>query len=98
MFGGEYSGISSISWTRKAYRSYFGIFYEDDNSIIINCVLNSKDVPKEVVKFVIYHELLHRDIHCHNAEFRRRERLYPGYEELEHFLYDNMNQCDIKEW
>ena len=98
MFGGTYEGISSITWTKKAYRSYYGVFYGDDNSIRINCVLNSKDVPKEVVKFVIYHEMLHRDIHCHNAEFRRREHMYPGYEELENFLYSHMHQCDIKEW
>ena len=97
-FDGSYEGISSIVWTRRAYRSYFGIFYPDDNSIKINCVLNSKDVPREVVKFVIYHELLHRDIQCHNKEFRRREHLYPNYTEHEHFLSDHMNQCDIKEW
>ena len=61
MFGGSYDGISSITWTKKAYRSYYGVFYEDDNSIKINCVLNSKDVPREVVKFVIYLERIFLD-------------------------------------
>lgn len=97
-FGGTYEGISSIIWTKKTYRSYYGIFYWDDNSIKINCVLNSKDVPREVVKFVIYHELLHRDNHTHNKEFREKEHLYPDYVTCESFLYGHMNDFDIKEW
>ncbi|MBP3805336.1 MAG: DEAD/DEAH box helicase [Oribacterium sp.] len=97
-FNGTYDGISGIKWTDKAVKSYFGMFYPDSNSIFINCVLNSKDVPREVVKFVIYHELLHRDILPHNAEFREREHKYPDYVNCEHFLYDHMNQFDIKEW
>lgn len=61
MFNGNFEGISSIQWTDRAYRTYYGIHYGLDHSIKINSVLNSKDVPREVVKFVIYHELLHRD-------------------------------------
>lgn len=98
MFGGTFDGISSIKWTDKAYRTYYGIHYGIDNSIKINSVLNSKDVPKEVVKFVIYHELLHRDNMSHDKAFRMKEREYPNYEEWEHFLYDNMMKFDITDW
>ena len=97
-FGGTYEGISSINWTDRAYKQYYGKIYFDDMSIKINCVLNSKDVPKEAVKFVIYHELLHRDFPLHNAEFREKEHLYPDYVHCEKFLYGNMHRFDIKEW
>ena len=64
---------------------------------MINSILNSKDVPREVVKFVIYHEMLHRDNPFHNADFRRMEHKYPNYEECEHFLYGKMLEFDINE-
>lgn len=97
-FGGEFDGIGSIEWTDKPYRQYYGVFYHSDNSIRINCVLNSKDVPKEVVKFVIYHEMLHKDNHSHDKAFREEEHKYPAYENCEAFLHSNMYLFDIKEW
>ena len=96
-FQGEFDGISSIIWTDKPYKTYYGIHYTDDHSIKINSILNSKDVPREVVKFVIYHEMLHRDNPTHNADFRKMEHKYPNYEECEHFLYGKMLEYDINE-
>ncbi|MBQ7810330.1 MAG: M48 family metallopeptidase, partial [Clostridia bacterium] len=98
MFHGSFSGISSYSWTDKAYKQYFGCFSPADCSIKINCVLNSVDVPKEVVKFVIYHEMLHRDIKGHNKEFKELEHKYKDYEKHEHFLHGIMNKFEIVEW
>ncbi len=98
MFGGQYEGISSIDWTDKPYKTYYGVFYYKDYSIRINQVLNSKDVPREVVKYVIYHEMLHRDIHKHGPLFRREEHKYPNYEKWDHFLDCNMGLFEINEW
>lgn len=78
-WNGEFEGIPSISWTDKPYKTYYGIHYYPDHFIKINSILNSKDVPKEVVKFVIYHEMLHRDYYKHNKDFREQEHLYPNY-------------------
>lgn len=96
-FQRTFDGISSIIWTDKPYKTYYGIHYIDDHSIKINSILNSKDVPREVVKFVIYHEMLHRDNPTHNADFRRMEHKYSNYEECEHFLYGKMLEYDINE-
>ena len=98
MLGGRHDRYGSVEWTDRAYRTYYGVHNAADHSVKINSVLNSKDVPKEVVKFVIYHELLHRDNRLHDEEFRKEERKFPGYEECEHFLYDNMKKFDIVEW
>ncbi|MCR5636138.1 MAG: DEAD/DEAH box helicase [Clostridiales bacterium] len=98
MFHGAYDGISSIRWTDKAYKGYYGCYYYRDNSIVINCVLNSKDVPREVVKFVIYHELLHRDYKYHDKVFREQEHKFKNYEECEYFLYGHMSKFEIEEW
>lgn len=99
MFGGEFDGIESIEWTDKPYRTYYGLHIEMDGTrrIKINNLLNSKDVPKEVVKFVIYHELIHRDNMSHDNNFRLMEHQYPNYTECEHFLYDDMSKFEISE-
>ena len=98
MFHGIYEGVSSIRWTDKAYKCYYGCYFYRDNSIVINCVLNSKDVPREVVKFVIYHELLHRDYIHHDKAFREQEQKYKNYEECEYFLHGCMGKFEISEW
>ncbi len=98
MFNGNFEGISSYSWTDKAYKQYFGWFDPSDYSIKINCVLNSENVPEEVVKFVIYHEMLHRDIRGHGKDFKELEHKYKNYEQQEYFLHGVMNKFDISEW
>lgn len=75
-----------ISWTDKDYKTYFGIYYPEKKSIKINRVLNSKSVPREVMKFLIYHECLHQLIAKHGREFRNLERLYPNFDDCENFL------------
>lgn len=87
MFDGAYGELPPIMWTNKAYSGYYGeYFYGERNRIHINCILNSKDVPAETVKYVIYHELLHRDYRYHDRAFRAQEHKYPNWTEHERFL------------
>ncbi|MBQ4105725.1 MAG: DEAD/DEAH box helicase family protein [Clostridia bacterium] len=86
MFGGTYEGINSISWTDKPIYSYYGKCYYPDNDIKINVLLNSSRVNKEVIKYIIYHEMLHRDYHNHGKVFKMLEHKYPNYTEHERFL------------
>lgn len=83
-----------ISWTANAVSSYFGMYYHDYNLIHINELLNSKSVPREVLKFVIYHECIHQEIQGHPAEFREKERLYPDFQEQEYFLDHTLTDFD----
>lgn len=96
MFGGHYEGIQSIEWTDKPYKSFYGKYYVGGR-IRINCILNSPDVPRETVKFVIYHELLHRDYWYHDKEFYKREHMYPDYTEHNRFLDHGIYQYKF-EW
>ena len=50
------------------------------------------------VKFVIYHEFLHRDNHSHDKAFKEKEHLYPNFEDHEAFLFGRMNEFDIKDF
>ncbi len=75
-----------IDWTDKTYRSYFAQYDATLNHIKVNMILNSKSVPRDVMKFLVYHECLHQLIHGHGDQFRKLERMYPNVEEHEHFL------------
>lgn len=97
MFGGKYEGISSINWTDKPESKCFGEFYYADNHIMINCILNSCDVPREAVKYVIYHEMLHLQYRNHGKLFREQEHKYPEYFKWDQFLDGTFQDFDIKE-
>lgn len=96
MFDGEYLGIESINWTDKPYMGNFAEYYHG-GIIKINLSLNSPEVDKEVVKFLIYHELLHRDYGKHDKAFFREEHKYPDYTEHNRFLDYKFNNYKF-EW
>ncbi len=102
MFDGVYSELPPISWTDRPYSTYFGVYTwpidpaNGSDSIRINCVLNSKDVPRETVKYVLYHELLHKENHTHNKAFRNLEHQYPDYTAHEKFLAFTFPKFDLK--
>lgn len=97
MFGGVYDGISAVEWTERPMSGYFGVYYYYDDHIEINSILNSPMVDRETVKYIIYHEMLHRDIRCHNKLFRQKEHLFPNYVAHDHFLDTEFIMFDIKE-
>ena len=76
----------TIGWTKKAYKSYFGQYNWLVDDIRINCGLNSTSVPREVLKYLIYHECLHQLIHAHGPKFRELEHKFPNFNELDNFL------------
>lgn len=94
MFGGSYEGIEFVEWTPKPCLNYFGVYHRG-GKIFINSLLNSPSVPREVVKFVIYHELLHRDNSYHDNEFKKNEHKYPGFAEWNRFLDNTFNKFDF---
>ena len=76
----------TISWTDREYKTYFAVYFSNNNWIKVNRVLDSRSISRDVVKFLIYHECLHQLITKHNREFRRLEQLYPDFDDYENFL------------
>jgi predicted metal-dependent hydrolase len=91
-FGGRIT--ASITWGKNNPRwavrkRTLGSYSSHTNTIRINSVLDRKNVPRYFINFVIYHEMLHSDMHrekkngrrlVHSSEFKRRERLFEHYE------------------
>lgn len=93
-FGGKIK--ASISWGKNIPRwavrkRTLGSYSHQTNTIWINLVLDRKNIPRYVVKFIVYHEMLHCDIPVekkkgkrlvHSPEFKKRERLFEHYERV----------------
>lgn len=78
--------VNDIQWTSSPLRKWWGFCRYSDKSIGINRVLNSPDIPRFVLEFLMFHELLHADMPSagHNRDFRARERLFqPSSEALQ---------------
>jgi hypothetical protein len=87
---------ASISWGKKIPRCAvrkrtLGSYSYHTNTIWINPILDRKNIPRYLVKFIVYHEMLHSVIpvetrngrrRMHPPEFRKRERLFENYEKV----------------
>jgi hypothetical protein len=87
---------ATISWGKKTSRwavrkRTLGSYSHHTNTIWINPALDRRNVPRYLVKFIVYHEMLHSVIpvetrngrrRIHPPEFKRRERLFERYERV----------------
>lgn len=84
-----------LAWSNESPRQRLGFYFEPLNLMAVNRVLDSERVPRYVLEFVVYHELLHhvdavngrrlRRIH-HTKRFKAQERAFSSYDEAERWL------------
>ena len=86
---------ASITWGRQTARQAvarrtLGSYRQATDLIRISPVLDSREVPRYALEFVVYHEMLHAVIGVavkngrrviHSPEFKSRERLFRQYAE-----------------
>lgn len=84
-----------LGWSLKRSRTVLGHFDSAHRTIIISRTLDSPSVPRYLVEYLVYHEVLHgrfpveRDGHrrvVHPREFRQAERKFPHYEQARRLL------------
>ncbi|OGS43770.1 MAG: hypothetical protein A3K76_05050 [Euryarchaeota archaeon RBG_13_57_23] len=84
----------ALSWTSESPRRRLGYYFEQLDLLAVNRALDSESVPRYVLEFVMYHELLHhadrrgrshRTVR-HTKAFRERERAFSTYSEAEAWL------------
>jgi Protein of unknown function DUF45 len=78
-----------LGWSTRGWRRQFGSYDPGPRQILLNKRMDRPEVPRYVVEYVLYHEMLHvkhptRKSGCtllsHSPEFRAEERLYPEFE------------------
>lgn len=84
-----------LSWAPRASRRNLGHYDPAHNAILISRVFDSPRIPRFVLEYVLYHEMLHLRFpvrmkgsrRCvHSPEFRTEERRFPGWEDAEAWL------------
>lgn len=80
--------LVKLGWSKNVVRNWFALCQKDKTGtyyqIHINKILSSPKVDKEVIKYLLFHELLHQNGYWnHDIEFRKREWQYPNSAELD---------------
>jgi hypothetical protein len=92
-----------VGWGPKRGRTILGHYDPAHHVIVISKLLDSSAVPKYVVEYVMFHEMLHlrhavttsngrRQVHT--KEFKREERNFVLYEKAVEWLERNWNYRD----
>lgn len=70
--------VSDIRYAKKSLKTFWGFFRFSEQDVTVTPDLNSPDVPRFVLEFLVYHEVLHADMPAagHDRNFRKRERLF----------------------
>lgn len=77
-----------LGWSTQAWRRQFGSYDPGPDQILLNKRMDRPEVPRYVVEYVLYHEMLHvkhptRKSGCtllsHSPEFRAEEKLFPEF-------------------
>ncbi len=84
-----------LAWAAESPRRRLGFYFQPLNLLAANRALDSDAVPRYVLEFVVFHELLHhvnagdgraaRRVH-HTLEFKKQERTFSHYEDAERWL------------
>lgn len=84
------TGLLRVAWSHNIVRKWFGlcIQYRDGTyQILINKLVSSPEIDAEIIKYLLFHELLHQNGYWNHAEaFRLREWQYPNSAELDSVL------------
>ncbi len=84
-----------MSWSQNKTRRILGHYDPAHNAIIISRIFDHPALPRYVLEYVVYHEMLHLkhpvklrgSRRCvHSAEFQAEERLFPRAAEAEAYL------------
>ncbi len=88
-------GRPRMSWSQSKTRRILGHYDPAHNAIIISRIFDHDAVPRYVVEYIVYHEMLHLkhpvklrgSRRCvHSAEFQAEEKLFPRAAEANAFL------------
>jgi len=96
-------GDPSVEWSARLLKGWFGKAHMSDmpgdGRIIINVLLQSKQISADTLRFLLWHEYLHLFLRAgHTTEFRDRERMWPGVQAADRELDNLPERFGVKFW
>lgn len=93
-FGGTLQGVNLL-WSKNRSLGRLGYYRHTFHTIVISRALDDPRVPRFVLEFILYHEMLHASIpsvtrngrrYDHTTEFKAAERQFERYHEATKYL------------
>jgi len=84
-----------LVWNSTLTRRKLGHYQPASDTVMISITLDQPGIPEAVIDFVMFHELLHKDLgmplvngrrRVHSPAFRQAERKFRQYSEVQEFL------------
>lgn len=99
-------GLVQLGWTKRVMKSFCArvrnVSTEDDvfkYALDVNLLFSSPNIDREVIKYLLFHELLHGNGYWnHDEEFRKREWSYPNSAELDGILDSLSSEYNIEKF
>jgi hypothetical protein len=88
-------GRPQLTWSLGHARNRLGHYDPAHNAIVISRVFDHPRIPRYVVEYILYHEMLHLkhpvklrgSRRCvHSREFQQEEKMFPEHEQAKKFL------------
>jgi predicted metal-dependent hydrolase len=88
-------GRPQLTWSRNHARNSLGHYDPAHNAIVVSKIFDSPRVPRYVLEYLVYHEMLHLKHpvkvrggrRCvHSPQFQAEERLFPELHKAREFL------------
>lgn len=85
----------NMTWSQNSARNLLGHYDPAHNAIVVSRVFDHVRVPRYVVEYILYHEMLHLkhpvklkgSRRCiHSKQFQEEEKLFPHLEDAKRFL------------
>lgn len=89
---GEMEGPPNTVWLKHFSTRKLAHYAKDRDEIAFSLIFDSPDAPPEILSYLAYHELLHRQVgakvingrrYHHTGEFKNQEQLFPNWRDIE---------------
>ena len=101
LYFGSNLKIPVLGWSRKNSYWRLGFYDKERDLLVISRVFDQSAVPKDIVRYMVYHEMLHiyypserkngRRV-IHPPAFRKTEKQFPGYKDIQNWLKSNLRE------
>jgi predicted metal-dependent hydrolase len=90
-----------IGWSRKKSYRRLGFYDQERNLLVVSRNFDQKNVPEDIIRYLVYHEMLHMQYPSiqkngrrivHSRQFRETEKQFPQYEEIQDWLKLNLRK------
>lgn len=84
-----------LRWSKQLNRTHLGHYRPLEDELQVSAILDRRDVPDEVLDYLMFHELLHKALGIHTSGGRRRshtpafraaEASFPQYDRVQRWL------------